>query len=337
MAPSELTCDCSETIVKAHTISRSRSLKMISREGFVYAIKTDLVKFNKQGSRFAFALNTIKAASTFRGFCKPHDESIFAYIEKDIFQHDIQSYFLLGYRGLCREIYTNSSSVELGNNPLSKRLKELAAKELYSHKKEHDRILLSKRYDDVRSLVITLDQIPPVMTSFSIYPDIDFSDKIIQDLELANGLELDKIKVKEASDDEIEIDEKFKKIMLKFNSEFFRIPDVINCNSFHDGEVGKIAFTWLKSSENSCIPFIDGLQNISQTDLPAYLLQFFFGYSENCFIDPNWWEALLPKQRTLIENHHNECVKSTKPNYSFFPDWANIPHPNIVKTESIKW
>ena len=85
MAPSELTCDCSETIVKAHTISRSRSLKMISREGFVYAIKTDLVKFNKQGSRFAFALNTIKAASTFRGFCKPHDESIFAYIEKDIF------------------------------------------------------------------------------------------------------------------------------------------------------------------------------------------------------------------------------------------------------------
>jgi hypothetical protein len=87
MAPSELTCDCSETIVKAHTISRSRSLKMISREGFVYAIKTDLVKFNKQGSRFAFALNTTNQSlptskKTFfsttynRTFCSVTEDSV---------------------------------------------------------------------------------------------------------------------------------------------------------------------------------------------------------------------------------------------------------------------
>jgi hypothetical protein len=43
--PSSLQYECADTIIKAHTISKSANLKNIARDGKVYGLSSDMLKF----------------------------------------------------------------------------------------------------------------------------------------------------------------------------------------------------------------------------------------------------------------------------------------------------
>lgn len=335
MAPDELKCECSGSSINAHTISRSRSLNSISKGDHVYGVRLSPQSFDKNGKQFKFErIGTRKVASTFRGFCEKHDNDLFAPIEKHIFEHTIESYFILGYRGLCRDLYAKESSIALEENKLVKIAKTLTLEELYGLKKEQDKILLSKDYNTVRALVISLNQPPPLMTSFSTSPDFDFANNQIQDLEKANAIELDKRTIKELSGKDVDLGSESSELISKHAPEMLKPLDSIGCNSIYDGKKGRIVFTWLESSDLTANKFIQSLLLHPKSDIPSYLLQFCLGYSENCFLAPDWWEALTEDQQSFIEKYIYTSVKETKPGYSFFPNWANMPFPQIAKISS---
>ena len=90
---------CSDQVIKAHSISKKISLSTICQNNHVYGFKFDFndIKFRKIG---------INDASTFFGFCKKHDESLFSSFEKKDFLKTNKQLFDLCYRAICQEHYT---------------------------------------------------------------------------------------------------------------------------------------------------------------------------------------------------------------------------------------
>src|SRR4051794_8052399 len=75
---------CSGGIISAHTLSANAMLRPISREGHVYAIKTNLYNPNPDGPA-TIGLLGIRDTSVFNGFCAAHDAALFSPVENHLF------------------------------------------------------------------------------------------------------------------------------------------------------------------------------------------------------------------------------------------------------------
>ena len=95
--------NCSDLLIKAHSISRKNSLESISTNQHVYGMKFDFSGFN-------FTKIGVKNASTFTGFCKKHDDILFSSFEKNDFEKSSKQLFDLCYRAICIE-YNSMQSV----------------------------------------------------------------------------------------------------------------------------------------------------------------------------------------------------------------------------------
>ncbi len=130
-----------------------------------------------------------------------------------------------------------------------------------------DNILLSGDFSVIRAYVIELDSPPPVMCSSSIYPYRDFNDTVLQDI-----------------------------------ANLRSIPHLLSITSFSSVKRGFIVFTWLNESGHACKSLIDSLRTLPSNRITDGLLRFFFTYSENVHIHPDWWENLEQNKRdSLIE------------------------------------
>ena len=103
--PEGTKAECSGFIVKAHTVSRSASLKQIARDGHVYQITSNFISLKNNSVPLEPKLIGTNRASTFMGFCRKHDNEIFAPIEKQQFRCTPEQCFLVAYRALCREVF----------------------------------------------------------------------------------------------------------------------------------------------------------------------------------------------------------------------------------------
>lgn len=108
LCPKSHKIPCQGKIINAHTVSKSGSLKHISRNGHIYTFLLTLEKFiqAKDKAKNLQELTGINKASTFTGFCKTHDRILFSPIENDDFIATKEQVFLLSYRALSREIYS---------------------------------------------------------------------------------------------------------------------------------------------------------------------------------------------------------------------------------------
>ena len=78
LVPSSMKSECSGSIVNAHTVPESESLKNIARDNHVYGLVLNLESMVKYNGKVEPELISINKASTFTGFCSKHDNSIFA-------------------------------------------------------------------------------------------------------------------------------------------------------------------------------------------------------------------------------------------------------------------
>ena len=130
-----------------------------------------------------------------------------------------------------------------------------------------DNILISGDFSAIRAYAIELSSPPPVMCSSSIYPYRDFDDNILQDI-----------------------------------ANLGSIPHLLSITSFSSVKRGFIVFTWLNESGHACKTFIDSLISLPSNRITDGLIRFFFTYSENVHINPDWWENLEQNKRdSLIE------------------------------------
>lgn len=287
LAPAPMKSNCSGTVVKAHTVPKSGSLQQIARNDHLYSFIPSLENMIKYNGRLQPELIGINRASTFTGFCSIHDSKIFSKIESQPFEGSQEQCFLLAYRALAREIYTKkalASSLNIRRQAdRGKTLEQqLAIQHMNSlinigafaglsdsehHKEMYDKVLLSGDFSNVHAYIIGLDSPPPIMCSAGLFPEQDFRGSQLQNI---GDLEI--------------------------------TPHLIAFTSFYSGDHGLIVFTWLLGSGPACRPFIDSLKATPPNRMTDALIRFFFEFSENLHIKPDWWENLADdKKDTLID------------------------------------
>ena len=168
------------------------------------------------------------------------------------------SAFLLGYRALARELYTKRAAVALsdlrrnmdkGKMPAEQVLiqetiqlfeigLEAGLRSLNHCKALYDEILQTRKFAPVRAYVIEFEYPPPVMCSGAIWLEQDFVGADLQDVaDLSSTL------------------------------------DLICFTSFHGGERGVVAFSWLAMHDRTCRAFVESLNAIPDKYLTAALLR----------------------------------------------------------------
>ncbi|QKS72595.1 hypothetical protein FLK61_38940 [Paenalkalicoccus suaedae] len=104
--------NCSEKIIKAHSIQNNKILDVISDNGHVLMFSHDINEEAKLTSKMK--LKGRKIATTFSGFCGHHDTSLFNPIENsDYSLGNKEQEFLFAYRAMAKEYHAKKSVGEL--------------------------------------------------------------------------------------------------------------------------------------------------------------------------------------------------------------------------------
>ena len=296
LAPKPWLRECCEQIVKAHTVPKSSSLSKIDRNGKVYIVKRNLVHFahletfgSSEKEPIDFALQGIKMASTFSGFCAEHDRSIFLPLENaSHFSGSLEECFLLGYRALARELYDKMGALNCmplfedrdKDQPLEqqKLIVELnrqfhanikqTLRNLSHHKSKYDQFLQIRDFHEVRGYVIKVQGPPPVMCCGVTEPHQDVTGVELQNLQNPS-----------------------------------QTPDLLSVTSFYGGQHGIIAFSWLEQSGPACQAFIQSLDAIPNEKLTGVLLRYLFRSFHNLHISPDWWNSLDSASKSILQQY----------------------------------
>jgi len=284
-SPSNWHKDCSGTIVRAHTVPKSSSLKKIASNGHVYAFVPSLKNLQKWNGILRPELVGVNRASTFTGFCSKHDNEIFSPIEDSNFSGSSEQCFLLAYRAVARETYTKMAANNLAplRNDLDKGRSVQAQQGIQEfnryhnlglqagvrdsnfHKAKYDACLEAKDYSTTRAYIVEFEYPPTVMCAGGNFPTEDFNGVELQDL-----------------------------------SDLSKTPDSMTFTSFWGGEAGYVVFSWIDEGKSAARTFIRSLEAIPDSKISSALIRFFFEVCENVHIQPKWWTGLEQKKRDAL-------------------------------------
>ena len=261
-------------MIRAHTVPKA-SLRRISREGHVYALVHGFSNLDRHGGRPIPELEGINWASTFSGFCAHHDDVLFRPVEKTPFVASAEQCFLLAFRALAREYHGKRaqwrSYQELlrlqGDHPFIGygRGLEAGIKHIREHFRDYTELLVSSEHSPLRSYVVEFDAAPIVMCSGAVYLETDYRGERTQDL-----------------------------------ADLGRRPDLLCFSSFFGGQRGVVVFSWLPTSDPTCLPYVESLSKIPDSGIGSALVRFLFEQSDNVQIAPDWWESLPPVLRERL-------------------------------------
>lgn len=269
---------CNE-IISAHSIQHRGQLRLIAEDGHVYRLSADLSTLREtQGVPRPKKIG-VKKASTFAGFCKRHDNSLFKPIDNESLEPHKLQIALYAYRCLCREYFVKENAVAV-----LERMKEhpdldagrrvflksslmdhsMGLAGLQHHKQHYDEALRRRAYEEFEFTYFTSMSRCALQLSGLLYPDYDFSGHHLQDLgDWSSPLDL---------------------------ITFFTAP---TRNGWAFG------FGWHTSSSRSCVPFIQSLASrVSDGEkIEDALLRFSFSCCENHAFRISWWDNLTEEAR----------------------------------------
>ncbi len=278
--------ECSNRIVKAHSISKSSSLKSISVDGHVYTMFKDSVRSISNVGDISPRKIGINAASTFTGFCSKHDKELFAPIEDYEFTSTPYNLFLVAYRALCREIFvkksTKSSRIELIKSldkgksfqeqvfiqSFARHLCEnndLTMLDLDRMKKRYDVILKDEKFEDLHHLVLEFEHPMEVMGCAVMGQSVGFDGQWLQE----------------------------------YTEDPDEFPDYLVMNSFSlNDKNGIVVLSWLKEHSVSNLKFINQL--ICHPSIIDAIISFLFARNENLYLSPKWWDSLNKNKKYCL-------------------------------------
>ncbi|WP_088291090.1 hypothetical protein [Bacillus mycoides] len=208
--------NCSNKIIKAHSIQNNRILNTISENGEVLMIGGDI----DNSSIFKTTMEHVgrKRATTFTGFCGKHDTDIFIPIERENYQlGNKEQEFLFAYRALAKEYHSKLTVGDMfrkmqqylkaeeyhklsdlfdEQNPLSlEHIENMAfmfRNYLIGSKDAEDRLTLFKKrmnifldnsnFDEIITEVIEFDEEYHIAVSSMTFIEKDLNDKIVNEM-----------------------------------------------------------------------------------------------------------------------------------------------------------
>ena len=280
-APALLKHEC-DHIIKAHTISKSRGLTQIASNGHVLSCLIGMDRLIKNEYTRFFIPVGIKQASVFNGFCNKHDNELFSCFEKKKFIGTKEQCTALVYRSISREIYIlenniESSYSEIPNNSYTNTpYKSIILNSILDSHKKSLKILekrkniieseiLRKKYNDLEHLVIETDIASKLALSSCILPDHDFNGKPVER-----------------------------------NSSLSKRSNFLAINTISEKNSNFIVLSYLKKSK-LMKNFIKSFINEQDENKTTFLINLFFGYSENIYLSPDWWKVLTVEQQQRLE------------------------------------
>lgn len=283
-------------IIDAHSIQENQVLSEIAngQNKEIYALSKNMSDFKKNDGYIGFRKYPISKFSIFKGFCKLHDNEIFQPIDNSFFESsNKQQIFLYAYRSLAKELFDKENALALSNYMIEdvkenkglynqalglKKGTENALKSLNKHKKIYDNVLKYESFYDIRYVAFNSKDKFFMAFSNIIYPDFDFMGNLLQDLSNTEK---------------------------NFNLlTFCSVPT-------KDG--WSFIFSWHKSSDNSCLAFIQSLkERMKQGDnLSDLLFKFILLNSENFALSPIWWESLSTDKQKEISKAVTHMMQPT--------------------------
>jgi hypothetical protein len=277
---------CSGGIISAHTLSAEGMLRPISRDGHVYAVKTNI--YNPIAPA-TIGLLGIRDTSVFNGFCATHDKTLFSPVEDQPFACTPQQLFTHAYRAIAKEMYLKRRQAESMPSPddvkeihglpnelglhfsedalLSMAASLRGAEELERTKTEMDKHLVAGDWRRVMTTVIPFSRAPTVVCSFVYSPDHDFEGNYLQDFE---NWEVD-----------------LSQLMVTI------IPAISG------GFGGFALLSHLDTANSAPRKLIESLT--TRKNLTSNLLWLLFCHTENFAISPTWYEMLTGEQSAAIK------------------------------------
>jgi hypothetical protein len=288
--------ECSGNIVKAHTISKSGSLKTIAVDSHVMGTKVNLSELHKSQGKVTLHRVGINTASTFTGFCAHHDKTLFAPLEDHPIVLNDEQLFLLAYRSIARELFAKEISAntadfmhgaDRGHDPFLQVMMQylatefssgvdLALKELQSIKAKMDGMLAARDFSKLKHFVIEFSQQPEVLVSATTQPDFDFDGEKLQD----------------------------------FGSTDIEMSHIIFNSIAYDNR-GAFVFTWIEEHGEICRKFIESLAKLDEKEMANALIRFSYSYAENTWASPNWWDSIGSEVKKDISDRLQHGLMTT--------------------------
>ncbi len=287
LAPERYIGECSDTVISAHTVPKSHLVRIAS-EGHVRQIR---VEFSPGSAQLPFKerLIGVNQASTITGFCGFHDDVLFAPLEKQPFSATSEQCFLLMYRAIARELFLKQAVVKstekrkkiFGARRIRMRPEaagladshELGSRkglrDIASYKTEVDALLLRRAFEATRSYVLEFEGIQDIMGGGALFPECDFGGSFLPNRARLGVMEGER-------------------------------PDLMSFSGIAGERNGFVVFSWLPSSDRTCMPFIESLEGVSDDSLGDALLRFFCEFCENTYFRPAWWDRLTEMQRAAL-------------------------------------
>lgn len=269
--------NCSSTLVRAHTIQRSGGLSAIAEGGHVLSVRGGASHVHVNGGLIVPQRLGLRIASTFDGFCKNHDESLFRPIENQEAQLDSETSFLLSFRALSFEILSKRNA--LASLPVQKKLDvgrvfvDQAEIQLHLHATElgmkrglenslrwkdtYDDIYRSGVYNAVKHYSVLFDRLLPIAGAGGFNPEFDFF-----------GTELQRLS---RGDNDYEI---------------------VTLTVFPLGKRTAAVFAWMGVVDGPAQSFVSSFARLADAEKANAVVHALLEYIENAFLTPSWWQSL---------------------------------------------
>lgn len=286
--------NCSEKIVKAHSIQNNRILNQIMRNGEVYMVKAAMTEHSY---RFKFKSIGRKVATTFTGFCGFHDKILFQPIEDTEYVGSEHQNFLFAYRVFSFEYHKkleaqNASKKKLDGKPSLVKNKrymnqfegyDLAIRDSIRHKEVFDEALLNQDYGIVETVSFKLEGAARLAVCSGFFLEYDLKGKRVNKLaDVENGMKL------------------------------------LMVNVFPQNESTIVLFSWLKEDSDTYSEFREQLLSLTSAEIIQLLNNLIPAYSENVVYNPdfidNWNENEKKNYLDVFKHSMFNPVEKSKRN-----------------------
>ncbi|WP_165976256.1 YecA family protein [Bacillus salipaludis] len=277
--------ECSEDIIKAHSIQNNGILSKLSDNGKLIVIKPTV---SKEGISFGTEYKGRKIASTFTGFCGKHDK-IFSEIENKPFKGEAKQNFLLAYRAFAFEAHKKAEALNVFRGTVSQKPSILKTEEFLTQyrsyqaaivdiehqKKIFDQAILTDDYSVVESYIVEMGAEANIAVCSSVHLEYDLLGNPLNDVTSLNT------------------DETLKPLM------FNLFPQ--------DGKTFAV-LSWMSEDNEFFKEFINQLRQLDKNSLLQYLNNFIVSYIENFYINPTYWDTFSTTEKNALYRYFKEDV-----------------------------
>jgi hypothetical protein len=289
---------CSDKIIRAHTVQRKGGLSKIAENSHVLSLKDGIPKTKSEEGITQPVLVGLRSASTFMGFCDRHDGAMFRPVEHGNVELNQETAFLLSFRAVAYEMFAKLAAERWSevqrecDRGLSFNLQvraqtiihwtllgtRKAIQDTSQWKAEYDKAYNEHNYSRFHYAAVMFDEILPFAVCGGVMPEFGFDGQKLQFL----GRSIEEME-----------------------------HIAFNVSVIEGRTVG--VFGWLGEDNGFSRRFAESFLQLPEIEMADALLRFAFEHVENLFVKPSWWEAVpLQTRNGLLKRIKNGTMSADR-------------------------